>query len=297
MKHGFYQAFLIITVFLSGIPLHGQESSPDMYFYADVMINASNAQHRKFAADEFHKSFIETLRDSASLNMSFDSLKWVSKVAPEDGAFRLFSWQLKEDKDNFKYFAVLQKADGSIIEFKDTRPVLNGFELREFDHNTWYGALYYGVFPFKYKKQTAYILLGYNGHNSVTNQKYADVLLLEGDKAVLGAPVFVKKLEKDEERRNRIMIEYADAAAGRIQFDREKKMIVFDHLITIFAEGPGQGAVPVPDGSYEAYELKGKEWVYIEKVFNQVMDKPPREQPVLEGREGKDLFGRKKQDK
>jgi len=71
-------------------------------------------------------------------------------------------------------------------------------------------------------------------------------------------------------------------------------MIIYDHLITLYSEGPGKGAVPVPDGSYEAYVLKGKKWVYVDKVFNQVLDEAPRDRPVLEGRKGKDLFGRKK---
>lgn len=292
MRNLFSSLFLIMTFFPAvsqDVPDH------DLYFYADVMVNASSAEHRKLAADQFQTLFLQALEDTSSLREDYDSLLWVSRVIPEDGAFRLFSWQLMESPDTYKYFAVLQKADGTLIRFEDNRPVVNGFELGEYDHTLWYGALYYGVFPFRYGREDAYILLGYHGNTALTNQKYADVLILKDDRAVLGAPVFVKKLDEGgEERRNRIMIEYADAAAGRIQFDREKELIVFDHLITIFSEGPDKGAVPVPDGSYEGYQLKGKEWIYVEKVFNQVMDKPPREKPVLEGRNGRDLFGRKK---
>lgn len=296
-----FQYIIIISLLLMSwtVNLFAQSSSAyvegeDLYFYADVMVNADQSAHRVYAAERFEELFLEALGEKESFKQEFDSLKWVSKIAPESGAFRLFSWQLMKGPDTYKYFALLQKPDGSVVRFQDNRPFLNGAELSQFTNNQWYGALYYGIYPFEFAKQKAWILLGFDSNNRATNRKIADVMLLEEDGVQLGAPVFEKKISGGAEIKHRIIIEYADASAGRIQFDREEKMIIYDHLITLFSEGPGKGAVPVPDGSYEAYQLKGKKWVYVEKVFNQVLDEAPRDRPVLEGKQEKDIFGRKK---
>jgi hypothetical protein len=297
VKIQWFYLFLLFLVcpFLIIAQSSHEDSNPEaLFFFADVMVNADNPTHRIYAASRFESLFIEELEAENSFHSKFDSLKWVSIITPPDSSFRLFSWQLMKSLEIVQYYAILQKADGSLIRFSDNRPFLNGAELSQYSNEQWYGALYYGIFPFKIGKKAAWVLLGFDSNNPSTNRKIADVLMFEDETAILGAPVFSKKISGGEEIKHRIILEYADGAAGRIQFDRERKMIVFDHLITIFSEGPGKGAIPVPDGSYEAYKLDGKKWTYVEKVFNNVLDEPPREQPVLEGRKGKDLFGRKK---
>lgn len=292
---------IITIVFILILGLNDTEAqSPNidsddmMHFYGDVMVNAQKSEHRLFAAEKFKSAFLTLLSEENSFEETLDSVIWVTQLYPPDSSFRLISWQVMHHADLFQYEAVIQKANGELIEFTDSRPMVNGAERSKFTHKRWYGALYYGLFPFKHKGEELYVLLGYDGFNHQLNRKVADIMRFTDDGVELGAPLFVKKTDQGEDIQQRILIEYSDAAAGRIQFNRDEKMIVYDHMVTVFTEGPSAGGVPMPDGSYEAYELKNGKWNYIEKVFSYISEEAPRERPVLEGRKGRDLFGRKK---
>ncbi len=105
-----------------------------------------------------------------------------------------------------------------------------------------------------------------------------------------GSEVFIMPGENDtDDIKSRILLEYASSASGRMQFDREKNMLIYDHVILINAgfEGP----LWVPDGSFHGFEYKKGKWYFIDKVFHHTVDKPPGE--GLEKTDG-DIIGRKK---
>ena len=114
-------------------------------------------------------------------------------------------------------------------------------------------------------------------------------------KTVFGAPVFAK-IEEDRApiTKNRVSMTYSAETAIRLNYDEHMGLIIFDHLIPLKSPLPGQGPTLVPDGSYQGYAFEEGSWNLIEKLFNQVSEEAPREQPILgEGRKGKDLFGNK----
>jgi hypothetical protein len=155
-----------------------------------------------------------------------------------------------------------------------------------FDPTTWYGAIYYGIQPFKTEeRQDAYLLLGFNAHTSNLNQRVAEVLSFSGNDVELGLPVFAT--ENSTEKKHRVIVEYSDAAYGTMRFDRDNELLIFDHIIPVDTpEGPAL----VPDGSYHGYKYRKGEWEFVDKVFNTVVDEPPGGRPAQ--KEQKDLFGR-----
>jgi hypothetical protein len=109
---------------------------------------------------------------------------------------------------------------------------------------------------------------------------------------MFGAEVFESMSSTGQaEVKSRILIEYNDAATGRIRFDQEMGYVVYDNIIVI--DGGPEGPIMVPDGSYHAYELKEGKWRHIEKLFNQSVAEPPGDGI---DRQDLDIIGRKKND-
>jgi hypothetical protein len=267
----------------------------DLAYHSDIMVNASKSDHRIRAHDDFYRDLKDALDLDASFAYPFDSLYWVSQIAPEDGSFRMFTWQLKHSDDKVIYFGILQMQDGKLIELTDSRPFLSSSEFADFSNDLWYGAIYYEIETYKYRSKPVYLLLGFNLMDSETNIKVAEMMQIEDDRVIFGLPIFHTSEKGSGEVKKRIILEYSDSAVARILMDREKNQINYDHLITIFTEGPGIGPTRVPDGSYEAYEWKKGKWVHIDKLYHQTLEEPLLPNPILEGRKGKDIFGRTRQ--
>ena len=259
----------------------------DLAFHADVMTNASRPEHRLKAADEFRAEFIKSLGEIGSLRTDFGDLEWIRQLTVPDSSLRLFTWQVEGADQAFTYYGVIQMNDGQVIQLHDKRSLSS--EYAKYDQNTWYGALYYGIEPFELEKEQAYVVLGYNANSPSTDQKVADVLQVADGKAMFGAPVFtVEKEGASPDTKSRIVIEYNQAAVGRIRFDRENQRLVYDHIILI--DGGPEGPIFVPDGSFHAFEYKKGKWEYVDKLFHHSVDKPPGDGLKDDG----DLVGRKK---
>ena len=203
-----------ISVMVQVIYLRAQELDriTDLRFYADVMANAELSDSRIRGEAKFNE-LLHTDLEQNGFWANYDSIAWLQSVLSADSTFRILTWQLEEDGGKHKYFGVVQKEDGSTIELQDRRR-LNS-EFSNYDQNTWYGALYYGLEEFKLEDgSSAWIVLGFNANDPLTNIKVADVLTFNDDRTVLqlGKPVFKGSLEDGEEVKHRIILQYADAA-------------------------------------------------------------------------------------
>ncbi len=277
-------------VYVTGLKAQHLDSlEQDLAYYSDAMTNLSTPAHRVRSAEIFHHKMIEALSVDSSFAHPFNSLEWCQIISPPDETFRMMTWQLEIDDNKYRYFGLVQKSDGSIIELHDKRPLRS--EYASFDQNTWYGSLYYGIEEFKNDKNASvYLILGFSISSGSTNKKVADVLQFVDGGVKFGSPVFVMPGEDGgEDVKSRILLEYASSASGRMQFDREKNMLIYDHVILINAgfEGP----LWVPDGSFHGFEYKDGSWEFIDKVFQTTVDKPPGE--GLE-KSDRDILGKKK---
>ena len=276
---------LAYAVFLAP-GMQAQTEHDAIAFYADVMVHASKPTHRMYASREFYRLFKEYISLPEAREEVLGELPWVTTVIPADSSFRIITWQVEEEQE-FRYYGFIQFPDNEdrpLIELHDTR-VLNSDQAIH-DKDTWYGAIYYGIQPFKTKeKDDAYLLLGFNAHTKTLNQRVADVLTVSTGNVVLGKPVFTQ--DESAETKSRVILEYTDAAYATMRFDREKELVIFDHVIPI--DTP-EGSVLVPDGSYHGYKYKRGKWVFIDKVFDVIVEEPPggREPEKIQ----KDLFGR-----
>jgi hypothetical protein len=278
---------LFIIFVIQACCLAAQPELPaDLSFYGDVMVHASQPDNRKRASVEFHKLFGQYLQTAESKSNPLTSLPWITVIAPADSTFRIITWQVEEDVQKYSYYGFIQhlKKELSPLELKDTRP-LNA-ELGTFDQETWYGAIYYGIQSFQTQSGAeAYMVVGFNAGDHQVNHRVADILILDEMMVNLGMPVFVN--DSLQETQDRIILTYSDAGSATMRFDREKEMLIYDHIIPINSP---TGPLMVADGSYHGYKNDKGIWYFIDSVFNVIMEEPPGGR--LPETTKRDLFGR-----
>lgn len=260
-----------------------------------LIVNDSLEENRLLAVKKFIPTLVTALKLENSFHYPFERLRSISIQYPADSTFRIFTWQLYVDENDYRYFGAIQMNESPLKLFplRDRSHEVADINKDILTPETWYGSVYYNLKEFDTREGKKYLLFGYDGYSFHTKRKLIDVLSFKDGKPVFGAPVFVSTdPEHPHEPKNRIVLTYSAAASVKLNFDGHLDMIVFDHLISGMSEVPGQGPTNLPDGSYEGYQLKNGHWEYVSKVFHHVYETAPREEPILDGSRKKDLFGR-----
>lgn len=260
---------------------------------AYAVINDSLPENRFGTCRELIKRLVKALKIENSFHYPFERLRSVSIQYPQDSSFRIFTWQLYVDVNDYRYYGAIQMNNSELELF----PLIDrSFNVEDVEQgilsaDKWYGSIYYNLKQAEGPNGKYYLLFGFDGYEFFHKRKLVDVLTFdEAGKPVFGAPVFVKTEEgKPPATFNRLMIQYSASTSVRMNYDESLGMIIYDHLI----EGQGQyneGPTKFPDGSYEAFKLEEGHWRYVTKVFHQVSDEAPRPFPRLDT-DKKDLFG------
>lgn len=258
----------------------------EIAFYADVMVNASDARHRERAHHSLQMAMDSLLATPNSYQIDFDSIPWVSVL--HGSGYRVITWQWMVDPETYRYDGYIQTPD-AVTELKDSRPFLNGSAFNTYSPSTWYGALYYDLIPFERAGKSYALLLGFNAENSNLNTKVADVLDLNGSEPVFGVPVFSGK---EDQPMTRLIVQYADVATVHIRYDSALGGIIHDHLIVLEGLGLNGESLPVSDGSLEGWLLANGDWVYHTEVYDVPSAEPPMSDERKDRKEDKDILGR-----
>ena len=302
------KAFLLGSLLcLSTLVLPGQSkeliSEADLSYLTEIedtlgllafaVINDSVPEHRFGACRELIPSLVRALKVKNSFHYPFEQLKSVSIQYPQDSTFRIFTWQLYVDVNDYRYFGAIQMNDSELKLFplRDRSFEAEDIEQIALSPEQWYGAVYYNLKEVKGPEGKYYLLFGFDGNEFFKKRKLIDVLHFREEQPIFGAPVFHNtEDEKQVRQKSRIVLEYTAEASIRMNYDELHQMIIFDHLIPMNGLY-GEGVTYIPDGSYEGYELKNGRWMYVPKVFHQVQDEPPMPHPILNNPNKKDLFG------
>ena len=274
-----------------------QQLEDTLGLLAWVIVNDSVPQNRFAATRKMIPTLVKALKIKNSFSYPFEQLRTVSILYPPDSTFRIFTWQLYVDVDDYRYYGAIQmnRPELELYPLIDRSRQVASPEQDILPPDRWYGALYYNIHPFESPQGRQYLLFGFNGHSLFNKKKLVDVLRFENGKVVFGSPVFIQEdsLTGSRTVRHRIVKEYSAESSIRLNYDETFGLILFDHLVPL-AGSYGQGPVNVPDGSYEAYRPANDGlWYWVDKVFHQVSDKAPRPDPVL-GKKKVDIFGREK---
>jgi hypothetical protein len=272
----------------------------------DSMIVAANRMQMDSLALDRHKAArdLNTLLESAlkvegAESYPFDRIPQVSVLPLEESNMRLFTFQVTLDQNRTIQYGYLQFTDAPaayrVLRLNKDYPL--DLMQRSFTAKDWIGAVYYKSMPVKSRKQTYWLLFGFDEYGQNTNRKILDVLYLdEQNEPVFGKPVLEYHDQKGEvvDTKHRLVLEYASNARVRLNFDEHFDLILFDHLIPEADPGRPNQIRFIPDGTYSGFKRQKDRWVFVEKAFHEVMDEAPVNFPVLEGRKEKDIFGRQK---
>ncbi|MCO5249675.1 MAG: hypothetical protein M9887_12090 [Chitinophagales bacterium] len=235
-----------------------------VYDYA--LINDSTEELRSAASYKIIKTLAKALRTEGSYSYSFDSLKSIAILTPDDNQFRIFTWQLSYDNGTYRYFGVIQTNE----LHPKLQPLVDYESFYEepkhiiVDADRWIGALYYNMISVKKGKTTYYTLLGWNANNSITNKKVIDILWFDKDgKAKFGYPLFNTG---KKETITRIILEYKKDAVLSLNYYPDLQQIFYDHLVSLSGSSNDEAFDKVPDGTLEAYEWKKGMWNHIDVV-------------------------------
>ncbi|MBL7818874.1 MAG: hypothetical protein JNL70_27995 [Saprospiraceae bacterium] len=296
--------FLSLVLFTLSMPIWGQKMAGDIKpadfkrlqvledsiaAIAKVAVQDSLLNNRLLANGELIPLIKEVLNIPNSFNYAFTKVENISIQRPNDGALRLFTWQLYINEDEYKYFGYVQlnRAKPTFFELNDAARQLQESKKEMLSPDRWFGALYYNVKEFKTKEDTKYLLFGYNAHDRFERIKLCDVLVLRGGQIKFGAPVFeiadIKGVRK--QKLHRLILTYSAQAAIRLNYDPQMNIVVHDHLEKMGTKDPNIPFTYVPDGTYEAFELqKDGIWSHVDKLATTEMDEAPRPEPKLNSR-------------
>jgi len=259
--------------------------------YGQQIVASTDAATRFRSDSFFTRILVRALKTPHSFQFPFDSLTTISRVYAPDSAFRIFTWQVSRDEDLHRRHGAIQMKtnDGSLKLFPliDRSFLINAQKDTVTNHEWWIGAIYYKILMHEFNKKKYYTLLGYD-ENSIRSTKKRIEVMHFNDK---GQPVFggsFFSFAQDTVRKqdqSRFWIEYKKNGNGRLLYDEEMGMIMYDHLISETNE-PAKKFTYVPDGDYEAFKWVNGKWLHVEKVFTfKLMDgQAPVEKPLNESK-------------
>ncbi len=271
------QKYIFLLFLFIGISFHSQAqfSKKDSVFiqrmedtikvYGDTMVNSQTEENRFIASYRIVKNLVSILKIKNSYQYQLDSLLPMQILNSPDNKFRIFTWFVINDNQQYRYFGAIQMNSDTLSLFPlvDYSEFIEKPEVQTVDNNNWYGALYYQIVPVKQKKKTYYMLLGSNGFTLVSNKKVMDVLWFsEDNKPRFGAPL----IEKDNKTLNRFILEFSNDTWAALRYVPEETKIIYDHVLPNDEDLVGFFSQYLPDGTYEGFQWKKGKWHHIDMI-------------------------------
>lgn len=251
------------------------------------IINSTDLAERFRSDSLFTRTLVRALKIQHSFYHPFDSVISVSKIYSPDSTFRIFTWQVMLDENTQRRHGAIQMKtdDGSLTLFPlIDRSVVIKNQLDTITNNEWWiGAIYYKIIKKVFNNKPYYTLLGYDENTMRSTKKWIEVLHFN-DK---GQPIFggnfisFKQDSVPLPTQSRFSIEFKKDGNGRIMYDSDLDIIIYDHLISETNE-ESKKYTYIPDGDYEGFKWIDGKWQHINKVFTQKLidGQAPVEKPI-----------------
>jgi hypothetical protein len=246
---------------------------------SERMIFDTSQEIRQKSVYEYIKLLKEALKVDGSFYFNFDSIQYMSRVAPDDSTFRVLTFQLTLNDRTVRHYGCIQlnkKASRIIplLDYSDTFPLVPQITL---SNRNWFGAVYYKAITKKVKNKNIYFLFGYDQNDVFSSRKLVEPMWIEGDTlARFGMPIFEKtsktkdllteEVKTKNEMLYRYKIEYASQASVMMRYDEEKKMIVHDHVMSKNPKHDDLAFTKIPEGSYEGLKWEKEHWIWVPYV-------------------------------
>ena len=235
------------------------EDSLNHYF--TTLASETNNEHKIEINNKILNYFREALKDEESFYYPFFDLEHVGIISSDDERLRIITWNLPYNDRTHKYFGFIQykknRRSYDVYELNDKSLEIKNPEQAILNNKNWYGALYYQIITNKYKGTEYYTLLGADLNDLLTKKKIIEILYFNDD----DQPVFGKQVFKNKTYPlSRVIFEFNGQTNMTLTFDKEKEMIVFDHLSPSRPSLKGQFEFYGPDFSYDGLKFERGIW-------------------------------------
>lgn len=219
-------------------------------------------------AAKFQNMFEAEIMGQGADWVNMESLPFISRLTSNDKNTEIFTWALKRAEDSYKHYGFVytkatKKTEAKIIRFEDKAETIKNSETKNLGKSSWLGCVYYSLVDISKGNKKMFLVLGYGGHNPLVRRKVADIITFNnvGD-VQFGAPVF----EKDKRTFNRVVLEFSAQASVTMKFNAEQQTLFYDYLVPVSNIYLGNPAFYGPNGSYDAFQLKGQKFIYVKDV-------------------------------
>jgi hypothetical protein len=216
----------------------------------------------------FKNNLMKFLENETYGSRDFDSLKSIGKIWSDDALVGVISWNVEMEDFSQQFFAfVLKKNARNRIEVTElidnTLGQGNTKPTDVLEAQNWYGALYYDIIEVKKGNKTFYTLLGWDGAYANSNIKIIDVLTFSGSTPKLGAPIF----KVSDKIVKRVFFEHSERAYMSLKYDKERSLIIYDHLSPESPNLVGFYDYYIPDLSYDGMAWEKDKWIVKEDIL------------------------------
>jgi hypothetical protein len=235
---------------------------------ADSMNNAILPDDRIDFCVTFTKHLRTALETPGSYSYPFKKLETkIHIISPDDKTFRIFNWMIAPATNLRRYYGAIQMNSDEPRYF----PLKDYRDRMEKDAQTlvagtdrWYGCEIYKIVPQVVQDQKVYLLFGFNSDGAGSNKKIIDVLTTEGQAPVLGASIFMMPDLKGQRlvQQSRVILEYKKSAQIFLNYDNEKKMIIFNRLASEVTD-PNRKSTYIPTGQMDGLRLENGVFVFV----------------------------------
>jgi hypothetical protein len=194
----------------------------------------------------------------------FENLRYLGQILSSDSRIKILTWNLILTDGTNRYFCYLIRNRGKDSGNKIIK--LTGVNMDDapridltYAEGNWYGALYYGIQPFRSGKETCYAVLGLDFANLQVSRKIIDIMSFSDEgELTLGKSCF----RKGDQIVLREVFEYQADGVMTLRFN-DKKTIIFDNLAPISTGEKYDQGYYGTEFSFNAYVLKKGLWNFV----------------------------------
>lgn len=264
--------YLIIIAFLGSlIPVKAQDSQQDIPYILENLFSRilnTNTDNERLRLNDSVMLLIDSYAVSDSvMKHKFKNVRNLGQIDSPDRKIKIINWNIALRDGSNKYILYIIMYGGrngrnkiyKLTGESSSKPILTDLI---YNPDNWYGAVYYGIQPFRSQKKTCYLLLGIDLGNTITTRKIIDVLSFnEKGEITFGKKCFLK----EKEMISREVLEYSSESVVSLRMQSEKT-VVFDHLDS-YSAGHGDSRDNVGAGLFiDGYILKKGIWNYTTNI-------------------------------
>lgn len=261
-------SFLFLSVLFFGSALAQNASEQEKHFnnLAKEVLKGQQDSLKINASQQLLTELYQFLADPIYASYPLDSLTYISKVGSPDKKVRLFTWYMILEDGQHEYFGILQdlrtKKKPRVHRLTDQSDSITDPSKKMLSASNWYGAIYYELIAPEKKRGNEFLLLGWDGHDATLNRKLIEPLSFGPGQS----PRFGGNLRKEDKPVKRLLFEYGEMVSMTLQYNKEHKMIIFDHLAPAAPHLKDNPEYYGPDMSYDALFYEKGRWHYVKDI-------------------------------